>query len=69
MRSLRGFQATELTLPLPCPGSDSSRVPVSRCHTYTLPSREDRSQPQSYKASARNCRGKGAERERTLNGE
>ena len=38
MRSLRGFQATELTLPSPWPERTSSRAPVSRCHTYTLPS-------------------------------
>ena len=38
IRSFFGFQATEFTLPSPCPDNTSSNAPESRCHTYTLPS-------------------------------
>lgn len=34
--SFLGFQATEFTLPSPCPVNSSNRIPDSRCHIYTL---------------------------------
>jgi hypothetical protein len=38
IRSFRGFQATELTLPIPWPAKTSRSAPVSLCQTYTLAS-------------------------------
>jgi hypothetical protein len=40
MRGYRGFQATPLMQPSPCPDRGSRSVPVSRCHMYTFESGE-----------------------------